>query len=182
MPEILRQQPIVKNEKIEYPYLPEGKIIKYVSADNPFMAEAAHIRNTQSTDNQHPTGAVIVKDGVIIGQSANQAGFKHPKLIAIHAKGWCIRRILKVKSGTKYWLCPGCSTHADHGESGAVRDAINKAGAEKVKDADLYLYGHWWCCKPCWDAMIKAGIKNVYLLDNSWTLFNSRPNKNLNNK
>lgn len=158
--------------EIQYPYIPEGRSILYVPADNPFMIEATRIRNTESTDRQHPTGAIIVKEGMIIGGAANQAGFKHPKLVALHAKGWCIRRKFKVKSGTKYWLCPGCSTHIDHAEGGAVRDAISKAGAEAVNDADLYLYGHWWCCKPCWDAMIKAGIKNVYLLDKSWELFN----------
>lgn len=160
--------------EIKYPYIPEGRDILYVPADNPFMLEAINIRNAESTDGQHPTGAVVVKDGMIIGRVANQAGFKHPKLIDLHAKGWCVRRKLNVKSGTKYWLCPGCATHSNHAESGAVRDAISKAGIKATQGADLYLYGHWWCCKPCWDTMIAAGIKNVYLLDGSWEIFNSR--------
>lgn len=158
-------------EDIKYPYIPEGRIILYVRVDNPFMAEALNIMKVESTDEQNPTGAVVVKNDIIIGRAANQAGFKHPKFIELHAKGWCIRRKLKVRSGTKYWLCPGCATHADHAESNAVRDAISKAGAEAVRGADLYLYGHWWCCKPCWDVMIKAGIKDVYLLEDSWKLF-----------
>lgn len=171
MAAVIKPQLKPENKTIEYPYLPEGKIIKYVSADNPFMAEAIHIRNAESTDKQHPTGAVVVKEGVIIGKSANQAGFKHPKFIAMHAKGWCIRRKLKVKSGTKYWLCPGCSTYVDHAESGAVHNAMTKTSVKEVRGADLYLYGHWWCCKQCWDAMIKAGIANVYLLENSNKIF-----------
>lgn len=158
-------------EKIEYPYMPAGRTILYVQADNPFMAAAFNIMKAESTDEQNPTGAVVVKNGIIIGRAANQAGFKHLKFIKLHAKGWCVRRKLKVKSGTKYWLCPGCSTHFDHAESGAVRDAIKRAGVEAVHGADLYLYGHWWCCQPCWDAMIQAGIKDVYLLENSWELF-----------
>ena len=162
--------------EIKYPYIPEGRNMLYVQANNPFMIEAILVRNTESTDKNHSTGAVVVKGGVIIGRAANHAGFKHPKFIALHARGWCIRRKLKVKSGTKYWLCPGCSTHVDHAESGAVRDAISKAGTEAVIGADLYLYGHWWCCKPCWDAMIEAGIRDVYLLEKSWELFNSELN------
>lgn len=160
--------------EIKYPYLPEGRSIEYVPADNIFMAEAMRIRNAESTDGQHPTGAVVVKNGKIIGKVANQAGFKHQRLIDLHAKGWCVRRKLNVKSGTKYWLCPGCATHSDHAESGAVCDAIKNVGAEATRGADLYLYGHWWCCKPCWDAMIKAGIEHVYLLDGAYELFNSR--------
>lgn len=165
--------------EIKYPYIPEGRNILYVPGDNRFMIEAISVRNTESTDGQHPTGAVVVKKDVVIGKAANQAGFKHPKFIALHAKGWCVRRKLKVKSGTKYWLCPGCSTHADHAESGAVDNAIKNVGLDIVNGADLYLYGHWWCCKPCWDAMIKAGIKNVYLLDKSWELFNPEINKKM---
>lgn len=153
------------------PYLPAGREIFVVPANDVFMLEAMRIRNTESTDKRHATGAVVVKESIILGRAANQAGFKHPKLVELHQRGWCIRMMLKVKSGTKYWLCPGCSTHQDHAESGAVRDAISKAGAEAVKGADLYLYGHYWCCKPCWDNMIGGGIKNVYVAENAFELF-----------
>jgi tRNA(Arg) A34 adenosine deaminase TadA len=160
--------------KIEYPYIPNGREILYVPEDNLFMVEAMRIRNSESTDKGHPTGAVVVKEGKILGGAANQSGFKNEKLINFHAKGWCVRKILKIKSGEKYWLCPGCSTNKDHAESRAVGDAISKVGSDMLKGADLYLYGHWWCCKECWDAMIYAGIKDVYLLENSWKIFNSR--------
>ncbi len=140
------------------------------------MAEAMLMRNTKSTDKNHPTGAVLVKEGTIIGRAANQAGFKKHTLIRFHEKGWCVRRCLKVKSGTRYWLCPGCASHENHAEALAVKDAIKNVGREEVVGADLYLYGHWWCCKPCWDAMIGGGIRNVYLLDHSRELFDkSRP-------
>ncbi|MFZ2975482.1 MAG: deaminase [Candidatus Moraniibacteriota bacterium] len=157
--------------EIKYPYLPEGRKILYVASDNPFMLEAMRIRNSESTDKGHPTGAVVVRDGKILGGAANQAGFKNKKLIEAHANGWCVRKKLKIKSGTKYWLCPGCATNKEHGESKAVYDAIRKAGADMVKGADLYLYGHWWCCKECWDAMIKGGIRDVYLVEKSEELF-----------
>ncbi|MBU0614216.1 hypothetical protein KJ766_02960, partial [Patescibacteria group bacterium] len=37
--------------------------------------------------------------------------------------------------------------------------------------ADLYMYGHWWCCKPCWDAMIEAGIRDVYVCSDAHKRF-----------
>ncbi|HVT75124.1 MAG TPA: hypothetical protein VHD69_01745 [Candidatus Paceibacterota bacterium] len=156
------------------PYLPEGRNIFIVPATDRFMLEAKRVRDTESTDLNHSTGAVAVKDGVIVGEAANQAGFKTPKLIELHRRGWCVRRILKVKSGTRYWLCPGCSTHQDHAESGAVRDAVTRGGPDAARGADLYLYGHYWCCKPCWDNMIKGGIANVYVVDGADALFGRR--------
>jgi len=152
-------------------YLPPGKQIFVVPVTDFFMVEAKRLRDTESTDLNHSTGAVVVKDGAIIGRAANKAGFKNPKLIELHRRGNCVRKWLKVASGTKYWLCPGCSTHKDHAESGAVRNARERVGAEALRGADVYLYGHYWCCKPCWDNMIKAGIRDVYVVDNAFELF-----------
>jgi deoxycytidylate deaminase len=155
--------------KKDYPYLPEGRNIKYVPVSNPFMAEARRMQELFSNERNHPTGAVVVNDGKILGQGANQAPIKNKKLIELHKNGWCIRRMLNVPSGQRYWLCPGCASCKQHAETRAVNDAISKNGG--VSGADLYLYGHWWCCKPCWDSMIKAGIKDVYLVDNANELF-----------
>lgn len=155
---------------ITYPYLPEGRTILYVPGTDRFMIEAERARNTLSTDKSFATGAVVAKDGQIIGIGANQSGFKSPKLIALHKKGWCVRKLFKVRSGKGYWMCPGCSKSFHHAESRAARDAVAKKGKE-AQGADLYLYGHWWCCKPCWDEMIKAGIKNVYLIEGASKLF-----------
>ncbi len=151
--------------------MPKGREIFVAPENDRFMAEAERIRDMESTDRRHATGAVIVKDGRVLGSAANQAGFKNRRLIELHQRGWCARSFLKVKSGTKYWLCPGCSTYNDHAEIGAMRDATVKAGAEAVRGADLYLYGHYWCCKPCWDGIIRAGIRNVYVVENADRLF-----------
>jgi deoxycytidylate deaminase len=156
------------------PYLPEGRQIFVVPESNQFMQEAMRVRNTESTDKSHSTGAVVVRDGEIIGRAANQAGFKSPSLIEKHRQGWCVRKFFKVRSGTKYWLCPGCSTHQDHAESGAIRNAVVMSGPEKTAGSDLYLYGHYWCCKPCWDNMIRGGIRNVFVVDNAYDLFGKR--------
>ena len=154
---------------IEYPYLPEGREIKFVPEDNEFMVAAKEI-SMQAADKQHPTGAVIVKNKEIIGRGCNYAFIgTFPFLIKTHFK-WCVRRLFKVPSGQKYWACPGCIPSKNHAESRSVRDAI-KHGYDR-SGADLYLWGHWWCCKTCWDYMIDGNIENVYLAEGSQSLFN----------
>jgi len=148
-----------------YPYLPEGRTLLYVPATNEFMAAAKEVREKNLTE----IGAVIVRDGAIIGTGSNRSALYFPFLIGLHKKGACARRVFKVKTGTKYWLCPGCSGYSQHSEARAVRDAIRRSGS--AQGADLYMYGHWWCCQPCWDKMIKAGIRNVYLVDGATELF-----------
>jgi deoxycytidylate deaminase len=155
--------------KKDYPYLPEGRAFKYISVSDPFMAETKRITLEQSTDINHPTGAVIVKDGKILGSGANQSALKSKILLNFHKNKFCVRRFLKIKSGQKYWLCPGCASHRMHAEPRAIKDAQKKYG--DISGADLYHWGHWWCCKPCWDSMIKAGIRDVYLVDNANELF-----------
>jgi deoxycytidylate deaminase len=152
-----------------YPYLPEGRTIAYVSVDDKFMAQAKTIRDNESTDHYHSTGAVVVSDGIIVGRGANQSILKNPFLQKIHKNYFCIRRILKVPSGQKYWLCPGCASSSQHAESRAVRNALKNKSS--IEGASLYLYGHWWCCKPCWDSMIAAGVKNVFLVEGADELF-----------
>lgn len=144
------------------PYLPDNVEIKYVEESDTFLSQAKHCRNNESTDYIQKTGAVIVKDGVVIGSGANQSSLRNKLLMKLHQKGFCIRRILKIKTGEKYWLCPGCSKSYHHAETRAVRDGISKG--HDLNGSVLYLYGHWWCCKPCWDSMLNSGIHTVYLV------------------
>lgn len=153
----------------KYPYLPEGRVIKYVPITNEFIAEAKRFCESNSTDHNHPTGAVIVKEGVVVARGANQSAIKSPSMLKLHKEMLCIRKIFKVKSGTKYWLCPGCASPSMHAEAQAVLEA--KKNSIDIKDADLYLWGHWWCCEPCWEKMIKPGIRDVYLVDEATELF-----------
>lgn len=162
---------------IEYPYLPEGREILYVPEDNEFMKEAREVAKKLSTDSCQPTSAIVVKNGQIIGRGANQVPVTNKKFQKLHRNGMCIRKKLKVKSGTKYWMCPGCSPNKNHAEPQSIDDA-KKNGAD-TNGADLYHWGHWWCCKPCWDAMIAAGIKNVYLLEGSEKLFHPESEANI---
>jgi deoxycytidylate deaminase len=99
-------------------------------------------------------------------KEANQATLKNQFLLDTH-KIWCIRKLFKIPTGQKYWLCPGCASHKNHGEYRAAVELIKKFPQKINSGLDLYLWGHWWCCKPCWDKMIEAGIKNVYVAENS---------------
>jgi tRNA(Arg) A34 adenosine deaminase TadA len=144
------------------------------------MAEAKRVMLGYSTDKVHPTGAVVVKDGKIIGSAANQSALRNKYLLDFHKKYFCVRRFFKIKSGEKYWLCPGCASHRMHAEPRSINDAREKYGTSAVKGADIYLWGHWWCCKPCWDSMIKSGIKNVYLVENATDLFKGLRDKPIN--
>lgn len=155
--------------QIQYPYQPEGRQVKYVGLENPFMAEAKKVQETLSTDLMHSTGAVLVKNGSVVASGANQSKLKPGSwLFNLHKKR-CIRRMLHIPTGTHYWVCPGCSTNKQHAEGRAVRDA--KAKGIDTNGTDLYLYGHWWCCEPCWNEMISGGIKDVFLLEGSERFF-----------
>jgi deoxycytidylate deaminase len=167
----------MERDLIKYPYLPEGKEIKYVPISNPFMARAKELAR-KSNDQQQPTGAVIVLENKAVAEASNKNPLSSPALIKIHKK-YCIRHMLKIPTGEKYWMCPGCATYKSHGEHRAVAE-LRKNFPEKINASlDLYLWGHWWCCQPCWDEMISVGIKNVYLLDESFELFNLSSKKNI---
>ncbi|KKQ80799.1 MAG: hypothetical protein UT02_C0002G0024 [Parcubacteria group bacterium GW2011_GWC2_38_7] len=154
-------------ESIQYPYLPEGRELLYVPEDNPFMAEAKKMQ-AKSTDAKNPIGIVLVKDGQIVARASNMSKLTDPKLIKLHSK-YCVRRLLKVPSGKGYWMCPGCATSKQHSESRLMAEA--KKNKVETEGADVYMYGHWWCCEPCWNAMIKAKINNVYLPEKATELF-----------
>lgn len=148
-------------KSIIYPYLPKGNDILYVSEDNEFIKIAKQFAKDNSLDKVMPNSSVIVKDNKIIGIGANGSDY--------HEKHGCYRKEHNLPTGEGYELCEGCSPK-NHGEAQAIKDALSKGN--NPNGADLYLWGHWWCCKPCWDAMINSGIKNIYLLDKSEILFN----------
>lgn len=143
---------------IKYPYMAPGKKIKYATLSNNWMKEAQKMAEKSGCTKQ-ATGAVIVKDGKIIGEGTN-AGRK----VKI-----CPRVVKKYPTGEGYHLCKQVCHQVGHSEVTSTLNAEKKG--YNTKDADLYLYGHWWCCKPCWDKMISAKIKDVYLLKNSEKLF-----------
>lgn len=154
--------------KIKYPYLPEGRTIEYVPENDHFMAAAKGLARFESLDETMPGAAIIVKDGEIIGGSANGSD--------CHDKYGCERVRIGCKTGEGYELCEGCHPK-NHSEVRAIHDA--QESGNSTQDADLYLWGHWWCCKWCWDAIAEAGIKRVFLMEKSEILFNKERPDNI---
>jgi deoxycytidylate deaminase len=146
---------------IKYPYLPPDRELKYATHDDPFMIEASRARDVLSGDPSYPVGIVMVKDGEIVARAGN--GFNRGKQIHV-----CPRIVLESPTGTGYELCD-LHNAPGHAEQQAIAEArrlgIDPAGC------DLYLYGHWWACEPCWNAMIAAGIRDVYLVDDAHERF-----------
>ena len=157
-----------KDNNIIYPYIPEGRTIVYVPADNEYMVIAKAYAKENSLDKAMPNCSVIVKDGSIIGMGANGSTY--------HETHECERVKRGIPTGQGYELCEGCSPK-NHGEPKAIKDAQDKGN--DTRGADLYMWGHWWCCEPCWNAMIEAGIRQVYCLENSEVLFNSKAEGNV---
>lgn len=154
--------------KVEYPYLPEGCEIKYVPVDNVFMMTAKEYAKHHSLDNTMPTASVIVFNNEVIGIGANGSDY--------HKTHPCERVRLGSKTGEGYELCEGCHPK-NHSERKAIADSRGKGTL--VSGADLYLWGHWWCCEPCWQEMLSAGIKNIYLMEGSEKLFNKNNPANI---
>jgi deoxycytidylate deaminase len=142
--------------KIEYPYLPDNKEIRFTTLDNPFMQRAKLARYHLSGDRLYPIGACLVKNNSEIACAGN--GFNKGR----GARIICKRYVHDAPTGHGYDLC---AVHDPPGH--AERTVINVARTlgRDTRGADIYLYGHWWCCKDCWDVMIDAGIRNVYIFE-----------------
>lgn len=153
-------------KEIKYPYLPQGQRIYYVSERNGFMQAAKNLCDTSGCIKQ-PTGAVIVKGSKIIGRGSN-AGKRVEE---------CPR--WGSPTGTNYGPCKDVCQQEGHAEVMAIKDA--EAKDKDTHEADLYLYGHWWCCENCWNHILAAGIKRVILLEKSEELFNPEINQEMKN-
>jgi deoxycytidylate deaminase len=147
---------------VDYPYMPNGRALKYVSAGNAFMQEAGRARIECAGDSLYPVGGVLVQDGKVIARAGN--GFdRGPGKVHI-----CPRIVLDCPSGTGYELC---NLHDSIGHAEPMTIAAAHEAGESVEGADFYMYGHWWVCKPCWDAMIDAGVRDVYVTDDAHERF-----------
>ena len=162
------------SNKVIYPYLPNGCNFLYTDESNSFMFEAKKMAML-SNEKQQPTGAVVVCDGKIISKASSHNPLSNSILINLHKK-FCIRHMLHIPTGEKYWMCPGCANKKSHAEYKAIEKLLKTGNtiAESV-----YLWGHLWCCDVCWGNMLKLGIHDVYLLEGSHELFNPRHPKNI---
>lgn len=144
------------------PYLPEGRTFYELPSTHPLMGLA--VAEVMATERANPeanraAASVIVKDGVVIGIGHNHS--VHPT--------FCPRIALGVPTGQGYDLCPDYCHPNGHSEPDAIKAA--QAAGHGTSGADLYLAGHWWACQPCWDAMIRAGIRNVFIPEGAKAAF-----------
>lgn len=138
------------------PYMPAEGRISYVGIEDIFMGDAKDVRDLSGCVKQR-TGAVIVDaDYNILGRGNNDTSFR-PEV--------CPRDTAGCKTGEGYGLCQEvCGQRPGrHAERDAIADALS--GGPIREGSRLYLYGHWWCCEPCWTAMLDAGISHVVLLE-----------------
>lgn len=156
----------MKARHIAFPYLPPGKTIYYVPKNNAYMGAARDYALAHSLDRAQPTGSAVVAGGTIIGLGANGSTF--------HNTQPCQRVVLGIPTGQGYDLCEGCHPK-NHSEPRAI--AAAHAAGFATKGAALYLWGHWWCCQPCWQAILGGGIARVYAQQRSEIDFNrTHPN------
>lgn len=149
-------------DKISYPYLPSDRAFRFVPGDHPFMRLAQEARELCSGDPLFLVGVVLVRDGVVLARAGN--GYNRGTG-TVHV---CPRIVLECPSGTGYDLCDL------HDASGHAEPMLMAAAKEQGIDplgCDVYLYGHWWCCEPCWKVMIAHGIRDVYLVENAHVEF-----------
>jgi deoxycytidylate deaminase len=146
-------------KQINYPYKPEDREYLYTDMKNEFMQEAMNAAHTEEKHHFTATGCALVRDGKVISTGSN---------LEYHLEHGCERIRQNMPPGVGYELCEGC-TYSNHAEATAIRHA-SETGVD-VSGSDAYIWGHWWACKPCWDNMIKAGIKDVYLLEGSEIYF-----------
>lgn len=148
------------------PEIVEGVTYTYVMMDNEFMRAAYdYAKSLYEINRWNKMTApvtVLVKDNVVVvkGVAGDEWHQRH---------GSCKRVELNLPSGVGYDQCPGC--HPDnHSERVSVRKA-QEAGID-LTGAHAYMYGHWWLCTTCLNALLSAGVStNVFLLDNADTLF-----------
>lgn len=147
---------------IEYPYLPPNRGFTFVPLNDPFMQAAEVARRECAGDSLWPIGIVLVRDGEVLARAGN--GFNRGS----SAKHICPRVVLDCPSGTGYDLC---SLHDSPGHAEPMLMQVAREQGIDPAGCDVYMYGHWWCCEPCWKVMIDAGVKEVYVLDDAHERF-----------
>ena len=144
----------------EHVSVPPELRINFVTMQNIFMQEALKLALAHRFEDMTVTTSVVVLEERVIGRGVNGDGFHQRKKTCLRAGTENI--------GKNYELCPGCHPN-NHSERVAVRQALD-SGAD-LSHAELYMYGHWWSCEPCMNAVRDAKIPVLYLLKDSRPLF-----------
>lgn len=161
----------------DYPYLPQHIEMCTAPESHPFMAQAKEWARMHSLDKQVPNTSMIVKGGLPCAIGANGSHFHSEKEnIERYGPKGCRRVFLNAPTGQLYEECEGCHPK-NHGEPRALQDALEK-GVD-VTGAEIYMWGHWWCCRWCCEKMEAAGIVRVYVTENADIDFNLKDPHNI---
>lgn len=148
----------------------EGRI-KYVPHDNKYMLIAKEYARNNSLDKNMPNASILVNQGKVIGAGANGSIY--------HELYGCERIRLNSRTGKDYDRCEGCSPN-NHSEAKAITNANTLLKGKSIpENSVMYLWGHWWSCKSCWNAMVTSRITTLALLENSNNLFNKDSQQNI---
>lgn len=160
------------DEEIEY--FQKTEHYNFLPENNEYIQLAKKAAIDHSLTSVFPIGIVAVKDGLVLAEAGNGNGYHEKNLETLGHKKGCVRRFLniereekgipKFKGGEGFELCPGCNPDS-HAEANLIKNAKENNNYEKLAGAEVFMYGHFWCCKPCWDKLLSAGITNVYLPD-----------------
>ena len=132
------------------PYLPEKRVIIYISPDNRFLGEARKMLEVFGCLYK-PTSAVLVRAGKIIGWGANAE--KKPEICPGLASGAVI--------GDGSHICRAVCRRSGHAVVAALRDA--KRNGYDPKGACIYVEGQGYVCESCWREIMEAGVIKVFL-------------------
>lgn len=157
-----------KSESEEVEFFRQRELYRYVPEDNKYMQLAKRAAAEFSKTADFPIGIVAIKNGEVVSEAGNGNGYHEEHENTPGHKGGCVRKFLRQQArdqgleapkGLSHDLCPGCHTDS-HAEANLIKNAKNK---EDLRGAEVYMYGHFWCCKSCWNKMKQAGIKDVFL-------------------
>lgn len=146
-----------------------------VASNHPMMMAAQAVALGQSLDLKQKVGVVLAR----FRGRTNPMDLLGPwQIVSVGANGsryhednGCERLRRGSKSGEDYELCGGCSPE-NHAEAKAVRHALalRDVGVD-IAGLDAYMFGHWWACRPCWEALKSIGVKSIYLLNSAKNYF-----------
>ncbi len=154
----------------EYPYMPSDRHLKYVPHDHPHMVEACRAREECAGDPLWPVGIVAVRpalsgvegDGQVVARAGN--GFNRGP----QENHVCPRIVLDCQSGEGYELC---HVHDPPGHSEPQLVKVCQEAGIDTQGLDAYMYGHWWACQPCWQSLIDAGFRDLYVTNDAHERF-----------
>jgi deoxycytidylate deaminase len=147
---------------MEMPYKdPEIEYV-YVDLDHPLM-RSAKAQAEQSTCYKQRTGAVITDFDDRFQNEHYVCAYGNN---SVHnQQDSCPRQ--NMETGTGYHLCfEKCGGNL-HAETSAIEDMNERMYPHYGHRLGLFLYGHWWCCEDCCEAMKEAGITTVFLMKDS---------------